>query len=75
MAGTVQSVQGNIVSITQRDGTLAKVTIGAGTAIEKTVQGSINDIATGGSVMVIGATSSDGSISATNIVMMQNPGA
>jgi hypothetical protein len=52
-AGTVKSVQGNTLEITQRDGSTVTVTIGQQTLIEKTVSGTTADLTTGENVTVV----------------------
>jgi hypothetical protein len=51
--GTVKSVQGNTVTVTQRDGSTVTVTIDPQTVIQKTTNGSPSDIQPGQNITVM----------------------
>jgi hypothetical protein len=65
--GTVQSVSGNNITLQSRGGTTMTVVVNSSTKITKTESGSLSDLKTGDTVVVIGSQSSDGSIAATAI--------
>jgi hypothetical protein len=65
--GTVQSVNGNTITLLSRDGTTTTVTVTSSTKISKTEKGSLSDLKTGDNVVAVGSKSSDGSIAATTI--------
>lgn len=50
--GTVKAVQGNTITVTQRDGSTVTVTIDPQTIIQKISSGSVNDIQPGQSITV-----------------------
>jgi hypothetical protein len=52
-AGTVKSVTGNTLAVTQQDGTTVTVTVDSQTAIQKTVSGTITDIQPGERITVL----------------------
>jgi hypothetical protein len=51
--GTVKAVQGNTVTVTQRDGSTVTVNIDSQTVIQKTTSGLVNDIQPGQSITVM----------------------
>ena len=51
--GTVKSVTGNTLVVTQQDGTTVTVTVDSQTAIQKTVSGTVTDIQPGERVTVL----------------------
>lgn len=69
--GTVQNVQGNIVTLTAQNGSAVTVTLSANTTIEKISQGKPGDITTGSNITVGGQRNNDGSIQATTILLNQ----
>jgi len=54
--GTVKSVQGNTVTVTQRDGSTTTVTVDDKVTIQKTVTGTIADIQPGLNITVLEVT-------------------
>lgn len=51
--GTVKSVNGNSLLVTQQDGSTVTVTVNAQTAIQKTVSGTLSDLQPGERITVI----------------------
>lgn len=68
--GAVQKIDGNKITLTARDGSSVTVNVTDATAVEKLVQATIADVATGMNLTVTGATQSDGSVSAMSITAM-----
>jgi hypothetical protein len=68
--GTVESVAGSVVTLKTQDGTTVLVNISDSTSIQKTVEGSLSDIATGESITVSGNKNTDGFIDATSISLI-----
>jgi len=66
--GTVEKVEGNIVTLNTRTGTVL-VNIATGTSIQKTVEGSLEDISTGKNIAVSGDKNEDGSVEARSITI------
>jgi len=67
--GTVEKVEGNIVTLNTRQGTTVLVDIGNSTSIQKTAAGSLGDISLGANITVSGNKNADGSIQARNITI------
>jgi hypothetical protein len=67
-SGTVKSISGSSLTVTQQDGTTKTVTTNASTAVSVLKTVSINDLATGQPIVVRGTTNSDGTVKATNVV-------
>jgi len=67
--GTVEKVEGNVVTLKTREGTTVLVNIGSSTSIQKTVEGSLEDISLGENIAVSGDKNADGSIEARNITI------
>lgn len=65
--GTVLSVDNQGLTIQSRDGSSKVVFITPSTAVQKMVDGSMSDVAAQSNVTIMGATNSDGSITATAI--------
>ncbi len=55
--GTVKSVQGNSITVTQRDGTTVTVNVDAQTVVQKTTNGTVGDIQPGQNVTVLSSQS------------------
>ncbi len=55
-SGSVKSVQGNTITVTQQDGTTVNVTVDDKTTIQKTVNGAIADIQPGTRITVVEVT-------------------
>lgn len=68
--GTVEKVEGNIVTLNTRTGTTVLVDIGNSTSIQKMAEGSLADISSGESITVSGNTNADGSIEASSITII-----
>lgn len=68
-SGEVLSMDATSMTIKLRDGGSRIVLWSPSSKVEKTVEGSISDVAVGKSVMVTGTTNADGSVSATSIQM------
>jgi hypothetical protein len=67
--GTVEKVEGNIVTLNTRTGTTVLVDIGNSTSIQKMSEGSLPDISAGVNIAVSGSKNADGSIEARNITI------
>lgn len=65
--GTIESVDGNVVTITTRDGAKKTVNVTDTTLIEKNASVSVSDLATGDTVIVSGSDNTDGSITARSV--------
>jgi hypothetical protein len=70
-AGTVSSVSGNTIEVTNPNGGTTKVTISGDTKIEKSTTGSTSDVTNGVCVTARGTTQSDGTVAATNVSISQ----
>ncbi len=68
LTGTIESVDGNVLTVNTPQGPLP-VTVGTETNIQKTAQGSLDDLQTGFQVTVIGQTREDGTVQAGFIVV------
>ena len=66
-AGTVQSVNGNTIAVTDAQGQTKTVTLESGTTITKSTTGSASDITTGETIVVRGTANSDGSTTAQSV--------
>jgi hypothetical protein len=71
-AGTVQSVDSNIVNIKIRDGSSVRIVVSSNTVIQKTIAGTLADILIGSSITVAGSQQSDGSLLANMIIINAN---
>ncbi len=69
--GTIQSVSGNMLTVTTQNGSSVQVILGSNTTIEKIGQGTIGDLAAGANVTVGGQRNADGSIQAATILLNQ----
>ena len=67
--GTVEKIEGNVVTITTMRGATIRVLISDSTAIQKMAEGELADVLPGASVTVSGEQQEDGSIKATSIFM------
>ena len=67
--GTVQSVNGNTITITTPNGGTTTVTIGGSTTITQTDTGSISDITPGENIIVRGTSNSDGTTTADQVTV------
>ena len=68
--GTVESVEGSVVTLKTQDGPTVLVNISDSTSIQKTIEGSLEDIAVGDSIAVSGDKNEDNSIDATSISLV-----
>jgi len=71
--GTVEKVEGNILTVKAPDGSTVQVVISDQTTIQKMAQGDLSDITAGSSVSVTGERKDDGSIAATTIFLTSTP--
>jgi hypothetical protein len=67
--GTIEKIEGNIITLKAMNGTSVNVITGDETSIQKMVDGSLADLKTGDNVTVSGTTNDDGTVQATGIVM------
>ncbi|MFC8715864.1 hypothetical protein [Kitasatospora sp. NPDC057198] len=65
--GTVKSVDGSTVYLTEANGTTVKVTTGDSTKVTTTKEGKVGDLQPGQSVTVLGSKAEDGSYQATQL--------
>jgi len=65
--GTVEKIEGNVLSVKAPDGSTVQVVISDQTTIQKIAEGDLSDITAGSSVSVTGDREDDGSIAATTI--------
>lgn len=70
LTGTVASKDAGSLTIDTRDGSSHVVLVTPNTAVSKSVNGSLTDVASGSTVIVSGSTNSDGSISA-NLIQLR----
>ena len=66
--GTVEKIEGSVITVTIPDGTVNVITSDS-TTVQKMDSGSLTDIKTGDSITVSGDRQDDGSIQATSIVI------
>jgi hypothetical protein len=69
-SGKVASVSGNTIEV-QGSGSQTTVNLNANTKVTKTVSGTAADVTTGTCVRVLGSTSSNGTVTASTIVLSQ----
>jgi len=67
LSGTVAAEDSGSITLDTRDGSSHVILISPATTVQKSVSGSLSDVATGSTVVVMGTTNSDGSVSATSI--------
>ncbi|MGW4803645.1 hypothetical protein [Kitasatospora sp. NPDC004272] len=65
--GTVQSVDGTTVYLTEANGTTVKITTGDSTKVTTTKEGKVGDLQPGQTVTVMGSKAEDGSYNATQL--------
>jgi hypothetical protein len=65
--GTVEALDGNVLTVKGSDGATTKVKVDDKTTIRKTVEGNRDDLKAGTTVMVAGDRAVDGTVSATSI--------
>lgn len=70
--GTVEKIEGNIVTVKTMSGNSVNIVTGSDTTFQKTDEGTLNDIEIGATITVSGETQEDGSIEANSIYI--NPG-
>ena len=69
LAGTIESVEGNTVTVDTPQG-LLQAMVGADTTIQKTDQGTLDDLEVGVQVTVIGQRGEDGAVQAVSISIL-----
>lgn len=67
--GTVESVNGDTVTVKDQQGVTKTITLDANTTISKSTTGSVADITTGETIIVRGTANSDGSTTAQNVTI------
>jgi hypothetical protein len=67
--GTVESVEGSVVTLKTQGNTTVLVNVSNSTSIQKMSEGSLGDISLGESITVSGNKNADGSIEARNITI------
>jgi hypothetical protein len=66
--GTVKSISGSTLTVTQADGTAKTVNTTGSTAVSVLKTVALNDLATGQLVVVRGTTNTDGTVTASNVL-------
>ena len=72
-SGTVEEIEGNVLTLDALDGTKVRVVISDNTTIQKMAQGTTSDISAGSTITVTGQKNTDGSIQATSIFITPVP--
>jgi hypothetical protein len=67
--GLVTNVQPGVISITDAQGNVVKITTTANPTVSKSTQGTLSDIQIGNTIVVQGQQGSDGSVKATSITV------
>lgn len=67
VTGDVVSLSSGMLTLKMRDGGSKVVVVASSTKVLKSTEGTLDDVVNGGSVMVVGKTNSDGSITAESI--------
>ncbi len=65
--GQIEGIEGNLLTITDRDGNSVKVQVADTTLIEKNASVSVSDLAVGDAVIISGNPNDDGSIAARSV--------
>lgn len=65
--GEVTAVNGSTITVKQTDGSSKLVILGGSTTVTNTVPASLSDVTVGATIMAIGTTNSDGSVTASSI--------
>jgi hypothetical protein len=73
-AGTIQSIDGDTITVKLRDGSTVKVTTSTSTTVTKSEKSSVSDLASGETVIVRGTKDGSGDVSATSIAEGATPG-
>ena len=72
-SGTVEEIEGNVLTRDALDGTKVRVVISDNTTIQKMAQGTTSDVSAGSTITVTGQKNTDGSIQATSIFITPVP--
>jgi len=73
LSGTVATLSSGSLTLNTRDGSSHVVILTPATTVSKSVSGALTDVSVGATVMVQGATNSDGSVSASVIQLRPTP--
>jgi hypothetical protein len=73
-AGTIQSIDGDTITVKLRDGSTVKVTTSGSTTVTKSEKSSVSDLSSGETVIVRGTKAGNGDVSATSIAEGATPG-
>ena len=73
LTGTVAKEDSGSITLNTRDGSSHVILITPATTVSKSVNGDLSDVAVGETIIVSGATNSDGSVSA-NLIQLRPPG-
>ena len=65
--GEVSSVKGNVLYVTDDDGTTVKVTVPSGASVTRSAEADARDVHPGDTVVVQGATRANGSVKASSV--------
>jgi hypothetical protein len=67
LSGTVAASDSGSITLDTKDGSSHVILVTPATTVQKSVSGSLTDVAVGSTIIVTGTTNSDGSVSATSI--------
>jgi len=67
LSGTVEKQDSGSITLNTRDGSSRVILITPATTVQKSVNGSMTDVAVGSTIFVTGTTNGDGSVSAASI--------
>lgn len=67
LSGTVAAQDSGSITLNTRDGSSHVVLVTPSTTVQNSVNGSLNDVFVGSTIVVTGTTNSDGSVSASSI--------
>ncbi|MET4781101.1 DUF5666 domain-containing protein [Glaciihabitans sp. UYNi722] len=66
-SGTIESIEGDSITLKLTDGSTLKVTTGSDTAVSKTEKSTVDDLAKGDRVAVVGKADANGDVAATSV--------
>jgi hypothetical protein len=67
LSGTVAAEDSSSITLDTKDGSSHVVLVSPSTTVQKSTSGTMSDVTTGSTVVVMGTTNADGSVSATSI--------
>lgn len=66
-SGTIESIDGDTITLKLTDGSTVKVTTSSSTTVSKTAKSTVSALAKGDEVAVVGAADSNGNVTATSV--------